>query len=129
MASDPQTTDDEMTEAERVSYQPTPALVELQRRHVENERRVQELRSQTTKYPMSAADHAAADADNNGVASFSEAMRRKLGKTRAKGRGGWQQCANADLWQMLREHIDKGDPVDIGNFAMMIHQNMEAGRG
>lgn len=80
---------------------------------------------QTTISP----DQAAANADDLGVMDFAHAMMKKLAKTRAKGRGGWQQCSNADLWQMLREHIDKDDPVDIGNFAMMIHQNMEAGRG
>lgn len=26
---------------------------------------------------------------------------------------------------MLREHVDKGDPVDVANFCMMLHQRGE----
>jgi hypothetical protein len=72
-----------------------------------------------------------AEAHTDGVAinSFARAMHHKMALARAKGRSGWQNCSSAELWQMLREHVEKGDPVDVGNFAMMIHQNVEAGRG
>lgn len=62
-------------------------------------------------------------ADNTGVARFSLAMREKLERKRDEGRGGWndpQECTIEGLQRMLKEHIKKGDPVDIGNFAMMI---------
>lgn len=52
-------------------------------------------------------------------------MKEKMAKSRAKGRGGWDdtaQCSIGSLQQMLMDHISKGDPVDVGNFAMMLHQ-------
>ena len=63
------------------------------------------------------------EADEMGVDRFSTAMRRKLTRKRQEGRGGWQfpdECPLEDLRTMLKEHIAKGDPVDIANFAMMI---------
>ena len=47
----------------------------------------------------------------------------KMAASRAKGRGGWQTCPVDVLWRMLREHVEKGDPVDVANLAMMIHHN------
>ena len=79
--------------------------------------------TQTTDSDMTAA------ADDLAVMDFTHAMMRKLARSRAKGRGGWQDCSNSDLWMMLREHVEKGDPVDVANLAMMIHQNAENGRG
>lgn len=63
------------------------------------------------------------EADEMGVDRFSTAMRRKLTQKRKEGRGGWQfpdECPIEDLRTMLKEHIAKGDSVDIANFAMMI---------
>jgi len=40
-----------------------------------------------------------------------------------KGRGGWDkpnECDVEDLAAMLVQHVEKGDPVDIANFCMMI---------
>lgn len=76
-------------------------------------------------------------ADDQGCVRFLGAMIRKLNRKREEGRGGWnlepytvQQdrgdrvqhggCTVADLRNMLKEHIEKGDPVDIANFCMMI---------
>ena len=67
-------------------------------------------------------DHTAL-ADENAVAQFSRAMMEKMAASRAKGRGGCQTRPVDVLWQMLREHVEKGDPVDVANFAMMIHHN------
>ena len=61
--------------------------------------------------------------DDLAVNLFAYAMMRKLAASRAKGRGGWQRCTTADLWMMLREHVEKGDPVDVANLAMMIWHN------
>jgi len=62
-------------------------------------------------------------ADQRGVLNFSGAMLEKLHDKRNEGRGGWHdqyECTMKDLKQMLKEHIKKGDMVDIANFAMMI---------
>jgi hypothetical protein len=59
-----------------------------------------------------------------GVANFAAAMLEKLTRKRRAGRGGWhrpQECSNRQLADMLLDHVQKGDPVDIGNFAMMIY--------
>lgn len=63
--------------------------------------------------------------DDLAVDRFAVAMKAKLALKRSQGRGGWQdpaQCTVAFLSQLLREHVAKGDPVDVGNLAMMIHQ-------
>ena len=63
--------------------------------------------------------------DDNAVAVFSRAMRDKMETSRAKGREGWQTCPVDALWEMLHEHVSKGDPVDIANLAMMIWHNQK----
>lgn len=63
--------------------------------------------------------------DNAAVAAFSVAMRAKLAASREKGKGGWQdpaQCTVEYLAKLLVTAVLKGDPVDVGNFAMMLHQ-------
>lgn len=67
-------------------------------------------------------------ADDLAVDRFAIAMKAKLAKKRAEGRGGWEdknQCTGAFLSTLLREHVDKGDPVDVANLAMMLHQRGE----
>lgn len=51
-----------------------------------------------------------------------EDMTFKLAKAREKGRGGWwhDDCTSEMLWNMLYEHIDKGDFIDVVNFMAMI---------
>lgn len=58
--------------------------------------------------------------DDVAVQVFANAMCRKLAKKRAEGRGGWQQCEPEVLAGMMLDHIVKGDPVDIANFAMFL---------
>ena len=61
--------------------------------------------------------------DNEAVAQFSCALREKLREARAKGRSGWQDkalCSQQTLSDMLRAHVDKGDPRDIAAFAMFL---------
>ncbi|MDN2675672.1 hypothetical protein [Janthinobacterium sp. SUN033] len=63
--------------------------------------------------------------DDAAVDRFAAAMKEKLTLTRAKGRSGWDdpdQCSVDDLTVMLRNQANGGDPVDAGNFAMMVHQ-------
>jgi hypothetical protein len=51
-----------------------------------------------------------------------------MAKSRAKGRSGWEDktdCPAECLQQLLIEHLAKGDPVDIGNYAMMLFNRGE----
>lgn len=67
--------------------------------------------------------------DDAAVDRFAAAMKAKLAAKRADGRGGWgdkAQCSQQFLSDLLRGHVDKGDPVDVANFAMMLHQRGEA---
>lgn len=61
--------------------------------------------------------------DNTAVQIFSFAMETKMAKSRDKGRLGWQTCSVDELKRMMIDHIDKGDMVDVANFAMMIWHN------
>lgn len=66
--------------------------------------------------------------DDEAVDRFAAAMKAKLAAKRADGRGGWDdktQCSQQFLSDLLRGHVDKGDPVDVANFAMMLHQRGE----
>lgn len=66
--------------------------------------------------------------DDAAVDAFAAAMKTKLAQKRAEGRGGWEdkaQCSQDRLSLMLRGHVAKGDPVDVANFAMMLHQRGE----
>ncbi|WQI22597.1 hypothetical protein U2S91_08160 [Stenotrophomonas maltophilia] len=67
--------------------------------------------------------------DDLAVDAFAAAMKAKMAEARAKGRGGWEdpaQCTAEGLSRMLREHVEKGDPRDVANFCMMLHQRGEA---
>lgn len=70
---------------------------------------------------------APAHEDDLAVDRFAAAMKAKLAKKRNVGRGGWSgpECSEETLSRMLRDHIAKGDPVDVANFAMMLHQRGE----
>jgi hypothetical protein len=61
--------------------------------------------------------------DDDAVDLFAKAMKAKMAASRAKGRGGWHDpddCPAERLQVMLIDHLAKGDPVDVGNFAMML---------
>ncbi len=62
--------------------------------------------------------------DDLAVDRFAAAMKAKLAKKREEGRGGWEgpDCNAEILSRLLREHVEKGDPLDVGNLAMMLHQ-------
>lgn len=58
-----------------------------------------------------------------GVRDFAQAMQDKLDRKMEEGRGGWwnpEECTVQELKRLLFSHLEKGDMVDIGNFAMMI---------
>lgn len=61
--------------------------------------------------------------DDVAVNHFAKLMKAKMGLARAKGRGGWddpEKCSVDYLRRLLYEHLDKGDPVDVANFCMML---------
>lgn len=67
--------------------------------------------------------------DDLAVDAFADAMKQKMASARAKGRGGWEdpaQCSAVDLTRLLRDHVEKGDPRDVANFCMMLHQRGES---
>lgn len=65
--------------------------------------------------------------DDLAVDRFAAAMKAKLAKKRTEGRGGWEgsSCNAEILSDLLRKHVEKGDPLDVGNLAMMLHQRSE----
>ena len=61
--------------------------------------------------------------DDVAVDAFACEMKRKLERCREKGRGGWDTATPMDLSTMLRDHVEKGDPVDVANFCMFLWYN------
>lgn len=62
-------------------------------------------------------------ADDAAVDRFAAALKAKLSAARAKGRCGWQNAEpgmQQRLSDMLRAHVEKGDPRDVANFAMFL---------
>ena len=71
--------------------------------------------------------YSAIEADETGVERFAEAMLKKLAKKRNQGKRGWNTtrasgwgCSVRELEEMLREHLVKGDVIDLANCCMMI---------
>lgn len=67
--------------------------------------------------------------DSVAVDHFAAEMKIKLAQKRAEGRGGWdnkEECSKEFLSRLLREHVEKGDPIDVANFCMMLHQRGES---
>lgn len=64
--------------------------------------------------------------DDAAVDRFAAAMKAKLAEARAKGRGGWDEPGlQQRLSDMLRDHVDKGDPCDVANFACFLWNRRE----
>lgn len=63
-----------------------------------------------------------------GVSLLADAMKDKLDKKRAQGfRSGFRKdvLTQGEISELLREHVEKGDPVDVANFCMMLHARGE----
>jgi len=61
--------------------------------------------------------------DDLAIDRFATALKTKMAEGRAKGRQGWETCPPAELSNMLRNHVEKGDPRDVALFCMMLwHQ-------
>lgn len=59
--------------------------------------------------------------DDDAIDTFANAMRDKMALARVEGRESWQTCPVDMLWHRLREHVDKGGPVEVATLAMVIH--------
>lgn len=60
--------------------------------------------------------------DDLAVDNFAVAMKAKLAEAREKGRGGWNDYEDIEvhLSNLLREHVEKGDPRDVANFCCFL---------
>jgi hypothetical protein len=61
-----------------------------------------------------------ADIDNEAVDTLAQAMKAKLAEKREQGYHGWKTCKHGDLVQLLINHVDKGDPIDVANFCAFL---------
>ena len=70
----------------------------------------------------------AAHPDDIAVDRFAEAMKEKLAAARAKGRGGWDDKEDLEchLSNLLRAHVEKGDPRDVANFCCFLWNRGES---
>lgn len=75
-----------------------------------------------------APDALGAHTDDIAVDKFAAAMKKKLAAARAKGRGGWDDREDLEqhLSNLLRAHVDKGDPIDVANFCCFLWNRCEA---
>lgn len=64
--------------------------------------------------------------DDKAIDAFASAMKSKMKYARdTHGRGGWEdpnEVTGEELSKMLRHHVEKGDPIDVANFCMMLQQ-------
>ena len=67
-----------------------------------------------------------ADIDNEAVDKLAQAMKDKLAKKREQGYHGWETCKHGDLVQLLINHVDKGDPIDVANFCAFLFARGES---
>jgi hypothetical protein len=70
--------------------------------------------------------------DDIAVESFASHMKQKLAAKRLDGRHGWDNkdvlhggISGEELSLMLRRHVEKGDPIDVANFCMMLYHRNE----
>lgn len=59
--------------------------------------------------------------DRHDVTLFATLMAAKMRKKSKEGARGWRKAQLPMLQQMLRDHVGKGDMVDVAIMAMMIH--------
>ncbi len=64
--------------------------------------------------------------DDVAVDDFALAMKSKLARMRAEGRGDGAWGPRSLLSQLLRDSVEAGDPLDVASFAMMLHQQGES---
>lgn len=67
-----------------------------------------------------AAIRVAQHPDDDAVDTFAAELRRRMAEKRQQGREGWEGCPVDELGLKLLRSIADGDPIDVGNYAMMI---------
>lgn len=70
-----------------------------------------------------------AHTDAIAISKFAEAMATRMHQAAMKGHAGWDDataCTPAMLQLALRQAVAKGDPVDVANYAMMLHTRGES---
>jgi len=77
------------------------------------------------KAPPEESDEAESIVDEAAIARFAKAMVEKMAMMRTRGLRDWETCSSTELLCLLQEHVEKGDPVEVALFAMMIHQKAE----
>jgi hypothetical protein len=78
--------------------------------------------------PMTKTKAYDASSIDENIDKFAEAMKLKMHKKAAQGFSGGistDSISRHELSRMLRDHVDKGDPVDVGNFCMMFFIRQE----
>jgi len=65
--------------------------------------------------------------DDEAAERFCAKMKYKLGLARQRGKSGWDDpnWTPEMISQALREHVDKGDPVDVANYCMFLAARKE----
>ena len=59
--------------------------------------------------------------DDAAVEKLAESMKQKLAEKRAQGRSGWDtDCTQQRLSDLLRQHVEKGDVLDVANFCAFL---------
>lgn len=60
------------------------------------------------------------EAQNAAVDAFAEQMKKKLRRKAMSGKQGWDdpRWPRNDILRQLIEHVEKGDMVDVANFAL-----------
>lgn len=66
--------------------------------------------------------------DNVAVDMLAHAMKLKLAAKREQGYANWDktECKNEFLSALLRNHVEKGDPVDVANFCAFLYMRSES---
>lgn len=83
----------------------------------------------TSRAPLSPAP--SIHVDDLAVDALAAMQRLKLARCRAKGRRGWDnplECSVERLAMLLGGALAKGDPIDIANYAAMLHARGAAHR-
>jgi len=68
--------------------------------------------------------------DDYAIFNFAKIMSKKMAKKRKEGKYGWWNsdlCSIVTLQQLLKEHVEKEDWLDVAIFAMMIYMRRSGG--
>ena len=75
------------------------------------------------RQPAAQAQHP----DDAAVEKLAESMKQKLAEKRAQGRSGWDtDCTQQRLSDLLRQHVEKGDVLDVANFCAFLFARGES---